>query len=188
MSFACILVVEDDPLMMRVLRRMLESRCQELIEAVDAPSAIARLCATDLPPVDMVLTDVGLPQGSGIDVAVAAAALRPPPVVIAMSGAATAADGLALGHAGVAGFLAKPFTRDDLIELVDGLAERNPVELEVVVRRVVGEWAMPEILDSVRRTMVFEALTRAQGNKAQAAQLLGISRQHLQNILSRGKV
>jgi DNA-binding NtrC family response regulator len=57
-----------------------------------------------------------------------------------------------------------------------------------VVRRVVGDWAMPGVLDAVRRAMVFEALARAHGNEAQAAQMLGISRQNLQNILSRGKV
>jgi transcriptional regulator with PAS, ATPase and Fis domain len=40
----------------------------------------------------------------------------------------------------------------------------------------------------VRRSMVFEALARSHGNKSQAAGLLGVSRQNLQKILSRGKV
>ena len=47
---------------------------------------------------------------------------------------------------------------------------------------------MREVLDAVRRSMVLEALARTNNNKAQAAALLGISRQHLQMILSRGQV
>jgi transcriptional regulator with PAS, ATPase and Fis domain len=46
---------------------------------------------------------------------------------------------------------------------------------------------MPDVLDAVRKSMVLEALARSGGNKAQAAQILGISRQHLQKILARGR-
>jgi DNA-binding NtrC family response regulator len=138
--------------------------------------------------VDLVITDIRLGAGSGVEVARAAASRHPAPPVIAISGYAEAGDGLALGKAGVAAFIAKPFTSEDILDVVEGLQAPRNFELDAVVRRVVGEWPMPDVLDAVRRSMVFEALARSQGNKAQAALLLGISRQHLQNILSRGTV
>lgn len=185
MAFRKILVVEDEPLMRASLVRMLASLQVEIIAV--GTVAEARRALTD-GGVDLVITDVSLADGeSGVEVARAAAGLRPAPPVIAVSGYAEASDGLALGKAGVAAFLAKPFTPTELLELVEGLSAPSPLEIDVVVRRVVGDWALPDVLDAVRRSMVFEALARTHGNKAQAAGLLGISRQRLQNILSRDK-
>lgn len=184
MAFRKILVVDDDPLVRTSLLRMLEGLTAERI----AVGTVAEAKVALETGVDLVITDVSLANGeSGVDVARAAAGMRPAPRVIAVSGYAEASDGLELGKAGVAAFLAKPFKPHELLEVVEGLEAPSPLELDVVVRRVVGDWALPDVLDAVRRSMVFEALSRTHGNKAQAASLLGISRQRLQNILSRDK-
>lgn len=184
MGFHKILIVDDEPLLRTTIRRILAPLGAALVEAGTVEEALELLRSG----IDLVITDVKLGQGSGVDVARAAASMHPAPPVIAVSGGAEAADGLALGKAGVASFVAKPFSAQDLLEVVEGLQAPKPFELDAVVRRIVGDWAMPEVLDAVRRAMVFEALARTHGNKAQAAQMLGISRQNLQNILSRGQV
>jgi DNA-binding NtrC family response regulator len=184
MGFSRILVVDDEPVILRSVSRVIDGSGPTVVTAGTVEEAIAAL----EDGVDLVITDLRLGERSGVEVAQAAAARHPAPIVIAMSGGADAADGLALGKAGVAAFLAKPFSPEDLLDLLAGLQTPGPQELDAVVRRVVGDWPMPDVLDSVRRSMVFEALARTQGNKAHAAQLLGISRQNLQHILSRGKV
>ncbi len=184
MAFSRILIVDDEPLLRAMMRRILGKTGATIIEVSTVADALAELQAG----VDLVITDVKLGRESGVDVARAAASQHPAPPVIAVSGFAEASDGLALGKAGVAAFVAKPFTPEDLLDVVEGMQAPRHFELDAVVRRVVGDWAMPDVLDAVRRSMVFEALARTHGNKAQAAQLLGISRQNLQNILSRGQV
>jgi len=184
MAFARILVVEDEPMLLALLGRILGRLGAEVILVETVEAGLAALETG----VDLVITDVHLGARSGVELARAAALRHPAPPVVAISGQALASDGLELGKAGVAAFVAKPFTQEDILEVVEGLQARRHVELDAVVRRAVGDWPMPDVIDSVRRSMVFEALARAQGNKAQAALLLGVSRQNLQNILSRGKV
>ena len=184
MAFARILVVDDEPLVLVTIERILSRLGAEVILVGTVEDALK---AMDL-GVDLIITDVKLGEGSGVEVARAAATRHPAPPVIAISGYAEGAVGLELGKAGVTAFVEKPFTAEDLLEVVEGLQAPKLFELDAVIRRVVGDWAMPDVLDAVRRSMVFEALARTRGNKAQAAVLLGISRQNLQNILSRGKV
>jgi DNA-binding NtrC family response regulator len=184
MTLSKVLVVDDEPTIRAAIRRILASVGIDIVEAGSLREGLALL----LNGFDLVITDVRLGDESGVDLARAAASQHPAPPVIAISGDAEAAERLELGKAGVAAFVEKPFTADDLLEVVEGLQAPRHFELDAVVRRVVGDWPMPEVLDAVRRSMVFEALARSRGNKARAAQLLGISRQNLQNILARGKV
>lgn len=178
-----ILVVDDEPAILKVLARILAS-----VGEVSCASTVEEGLAAIAEGVDLVITDVRLGTRSGVEIARAALAHHRAPPVIAMSGYAEASDGLELGRAGVAAFVAKPFAAEDMLDVVRGLQAPRPIELDAAVRRTVGAWPLPHVLDATRRIMVFEALARTQGNKVHAAQLLGISRQHLQKILSRGKV
>ncbi|MFO0668253.1 MAG: response regulator [Polyangiaceae bacterium] len=77
MAFRKILVVEDEPLMRASLVRMLTSLQVEIIAV--GTVAEARRALTD-GGVDLVITDVSLADGeSGVEVARAAAGLRPAP-------------------------------------------------------------------------------------------------------------
>lgn len=52
-----------------------------------------------------------------------------------------------------------------------------------LARSAVGRMGIRELEEMLRRTMIDEALRRASGNIQRAADLLGVSRQHLQHML-----
>jgi DNA-binding NtrC family response regulator len=120
---ARLLLVEDRD----SLRRMLESALSEEGHAVtavaDVPAARAALAAAGF---DLVLTDLMLPGGSGLDVVAATKAAAPaggagtPVVVLTAFGTVEAAvEAMKLG---AADFLEKPVEIDRLFRLVESLA------------------------------------------------------------------
>jgi diguanylate cyclase (GGDEF)-like protein/PAS domain S-box-containing protein len=116
-----ILVVDDDPAIRRMVRRMLEPRGFVVFEAHDGADALRQLAAHRA-PVDLVLTDVEMPELGGRSLAhavrISHGAERCPPPVLFMSGVPM--DGLLpLDLAGVgAPVLSKPFSTEQLLERV----------------------------------------------------------------------
>lgn len=141
------MVVEDDPLLRRALVRGLRARGIDALEAENVVGAERLLrCEPDL-----VLTDVKLPDGSGHDVARRAAALCPPPLVVAMSAEATPAEAFRLAELSVRMYMAKPFTVDELEErLAETLAED--------AAHSSSEW--PQAIPEPMRGMVARQLRR----------------------------
>lgn len=115
--FARALVLEDDDPLRRTLARLLRSWNTEVVEAKTVAEA-TRLLATHRP--ELVITDVRLPDGTGAALAEAAAGCSPRPLVVAMSGLASAGEAFALAQCGVRIYLTKPFAPQ---ELVHGIAE-----------------------------------------------------------------
>jgi two-component system cell cycle sensor histidine kinase/response regulator CckA len=120
-----VLLVEDQSSLRRVVREVLEEYGYAVIEAAD-PAAAMRVATTHAGPIDVLLTDVLLPNGSGPDLAERFAALRPGAAVLFVSGYAD--DALLTRVRGAsAAFLAKPFTPDALAkklrETLDARAE-----------------------------------------------------------------
>jgi DNA-binding NtrC family response regulator len=66
----------------------------------------------------LVLCDLMLPDGSGMDVLRAARAARPDLPVVLMTGYATAEHAAAAEEAGAAWFVAKPFEAAELLDVV----------------------------------------------------------------------
>ncbi len=79
-----VLVVEDEPVVRRLVIDMLEERGYRLLEAEDGPSALAILQSDQT--VDLLLTDVGLPGLNGRQLADAARVLRPDINILFMTG------------------------------------------------------------------------------------------------------
>jgi CheY-like chemotaxis protein/phosphoribosyl 1,2-cyclic phosphodiesterase len=107
---ATVLVVDDDPEVVKVVALILEPEGFRVVSAADGPSGLARARA-ERP--DLVLLDVSLPGASGLDVCRALRAaddphLRTVPVVM-VSGFSAAQDTAAGFAAGATDFLAKPF-------------------------------------------------------------------------------
>ncbi len=127
---ARILLVEDDAAN-RALVRAIVSRGAEpelrgacLVEANDLAQARAALAGG---PVDVLLLDMGLPDGNGMELAAELRNSRRgrPPAVVAVTGDASAQQADAAIAAGCQAVLAKPYTAADLRALLASLLRRG---------------------------------------------------------------
>ncbi len=108
-----ILLVEDEEGVRALARRILAAQGYAVLEA-DGPRGALELLERLEQPIDLLLTDVVMPEMDGSELATRAAALRPATRVLFMSGYtddAIASRGLI---AGGGRFLQKPFTPDVL--------------------------------------------------------------------------
>jgi signal transduction histidine kinase/predicted hydrocarbon binding protein len=116
-----ILVVEDQPSLRRVVREVLEELGYRVIDAGDVDSAMAAVAA-HAGRIDLLLSDVLLPNGSGPDLAERVVASRPDVRVLFMSGYADDAV-LQRVHGREVALLPKPFTPAALAKRVRGVLD-----------------------------------------------------------------
>lgn len=120
-----VLVVDDNDLN-RTLVRTIVARSLPSAGApvllVEAGSLAAAREALTSHPVELVLLDLTLPDGHGLDLAREVAAGRFPsrPVVVAVTADDVADQRRAAAHAGCDDFLAKPFRPHQLVDLLAG--------------------------------------------------------------------
>jgi DNA-binding NarL/FixJ family response regulator len=114
---ATVLIVDDHPTFRKFARRLLEQVGFVVVgEAADSCGAIAAM--RELRP-EVVLLDVLLPDGSGLDVAVELAGAEPPPAVVLTSSRSAGDLGVALREAPALGFIPKAaFSGPAFAELV----------------------------------------------------------------------
>jgi signal transduction histidine kinase len=113
-----LLLVEDDAATARVLARLLALRGTEVSTAASLAAARA---AAESACFDLVVSDLGLPDGNGLDLGRWLAARGGPPA-IALSGYGAEADVLESRAAGFAAHLTKPVTFATLESAILGLA------------------------------------------------------------------
>jgi PAS domain S-box-containing protein len=108
-----ILLVEDDAVVRELVQRTLGIYGYKVLQAANGPEALS-ICQSNDEPIDLMLTDVVMPQMSGRELAEAVAKCRPEIKVLYMSGY----SGEAVVRGGMLGqdmpFLQKPFTPDAL--------------------------------------------------------------------------
>lgn len=173
------LVVEDNPALLKTLERALASR-GHLVRACDTVAAACSILEEFRP--ELLILNVELPDGDAFDVLREAAELPAAPVVIAMSGVAGPSESFRLAQLGVRNYLTKPL-RLETLEFAINEALQSAPDLTPHVRAQVGHVPVRELERHVRRTMVDEALARADGSRRGAARLLFVSRQLLQHML-----
>jgi two-component system, cell cycle sensor histidine kinase and response regulator CckA len=117
-----VLVVDDDAAVRGAVCRMLRASGYAVLEAAHGAEAWAIL-DEERPPVDLVLTDVCMPQMGGPALAARVAAARPVLPVLFMTGSADSLAELAAAAgrpvaALCRAVLRKPFTPDELLRAV----------------------------------------------------------------------
>ena len=123
-----LLVVEDRESLRRMLVRALSGEGYLVEAAKDLSEARAIFAAGAR--IDLVLSDLMLPDGSGLDVLVLARAQTPPPPVIVLTGFGSVGAAVAAMKLGAADFLEKPVDLERLLGRVAALVaeeERAPV-------------------------------------------------------------
>ena len=106
------LVVEDDPPLRRLLGAELRERGYAVTDVAGAAEARA---AIDRRPFDLVLTDLALAHGSGLDVLAHARQEQPGVPVILLSGRGTIDDAVRAMKLGAFDFLQKPLESERLV-------------------------------------------------------------------------
>jgi DNA-binding response OmpR family regulator len=112
-----ILVVDDEHDLAATCERLLHRRGWNVVTAGSREAALTALARTPRPV--LAIVDRQLPDGDGLDVLRAALAIATPVIIVTGYGSA-ATRRLALDE-GAAGFLAKPFSSHELLELVRGI-------------------------------------------------------------------
>jgi PAS domain S-box-containing protein len=123
-SPATVLVVEDDDGVRRAAARSLRRAGYGVLTASSGPEAL-RLAAEHGGPIDLLLSDVGLPGMDGPELAERLAAQRPGLRVAFVSGYAEEA-GRAAARGGGGAILAKPYAPEDLVAWVAAMVGTAP--------------------------------------------------------------
>jgi two-component system response regulator RegA len=171
-----VLIVDDDVHLRTALRHAFLTEGYVVREAGSLREALDALAAA-VP--DLVICDVRLLDGLGVDIVRAATALSPLPLVIAISGKASALEAFQVAEAGARAYLEKPISFRTLLEEIERLRSSAP-PLDPVLRAQVGHVDLKELGEDVRTELVSEAMARAEGNVTQAAKLLRVTRQAVQ--------
>jgi len=127
---ADILIVEDKESLRTMLRQTLASRGYDVEEAADAYEARRRLATQRYL---VVLTDLRLPAGSGIDVLRAAKEADAEAAVVVMTAFGTVEEAVRAMKEGASDFLTKPVDTDHLLLLLDRAVEKRRLLTELVL-------------------------------------------------------
>src|ERR671932_1252407 len=150
-----ILLVEDKDSLRRVLCLTLENAGYSVTESADARAAIQEIARA---PHRLVLTDLRMPHGSGLDVLRAARASDPEVPVVVMTAYGSIDEAVQAMKDGAHDFLQKPVDSNHLILLVESALEQARLRTENVLLR--EEWSrrygFPRIIgesDAIKRAV-----------------------------------
>lgn len=150
-----ILLVEDKESLRRVLRLTLERAGYSVAEAADARAAMMEIARA---PYRLILTDLRMPHGSGLDVLRAARAADPDVPVVLMTAYGSIDEAVAAMKDGAHDFLQKPVDSNHLLLIVERALEQMRLRTENILLR--EEWSrrygFPRIIgesEAIRRTV-----------------------------------
>ena len=179
-----LLVIEDDPRLSRLLKRLLEDDRHVVELATDGQSGLE--IAEDAPGIECIILDIGLPDISGLEVARRIRAMGSDVQILILTARDTVGDRVTGLDAGADDYLVKPFAFEELSARLRALGRRGisadghrrtqprlevgSIALDETARRVtVGE--QPVNL-SPREFSLLECLLRHPGQTLSRDQLL----------------
>lgn len=174
-----ILVVEDEPDIRNVLRALLETEHYRVVEAETAQRA--QIEARAHKP-DLLLVDLGLPDGNGLEVIRSVRQWSPMPIVV-LSARAMEEQKIAALDAGADDYVTKPFSAPELLARVRAAMRRNAqgtehtsslrvgtIEVDLARREVRG--GRPELRLTPLEYRVLECLVRHLGSIVRQDQII----------------
>jgi two-component system KDP operon response regulator KdpE len=132
-----VLVVDDEPQILRALRINLHARQYDVVTAGTGRGALA--AASDAHP-DLVVLDLGLPDMDGVDVIRSLRKWTEVPIVI-LSGRMNSAAKVDALDAGADDYVTKPFSVEELLARIRAVTRRT-TEPELVEPVQLGRWTV----------------------------------------------
>lgn len=119
-----VVVVDDHAMFRSGVRHDIGARVQIVGEGEDVPTAVAAILAATP---DVVLLDVHLPGGGGVEVLKQVLAVEPEIRFLALSVSDAAEDVIGVIRAGARGYVTKSISADELVEAIGRVAEGDAV-------------------------------------------------------------
>jgi two-component system, OmpR family, response regulator len=177
-----LLVVEDDPRLSRVLKRLLEEDRHVVEVANDGETGLE--IAEDAPGLEAVILDIGLPDMSGLEVARRLRQKGSGLAILMLTARDTVGDRVSGLDSGADDYLVKPFAYEELAARLRALARRSssgprralpkltvgPITLDETARRVMAGGRAIDL--SPREFSLLECLLRHPGQTLTRDQLL----------------
>ncbi|MFI5199694.1 MAG: response regulator transcription factor, partial [Candidatus Limnocylindrales bacterium] len=177
-----LLVIEDEPRLRRLLRRLLEEDRHVVEVAEDGLSGIEMAIGTS--GLDIVILDIGLPDISGLDVARRIRQAQIDVGILMLTARDSVGDRVGGLDAGADDYLVKPFAFEELSARLRALSRRGaavsrraqprlkagPIELDEVNRDVLVAGSRVDL--SPREFSLLECLLRHAGQTLSRDQLL----------------
>jgi two-component system KDP operon response regulator KdpE len=116
-----ILIVDDEPQLVRALRINLQARHYEITAAPDGAGALREAKASRP---DLIVLDLGLPDLDGVEVIQQLRTWTQVPIVV-LSGRATSNDKVRALDAGADDYVTKPFSLDELLARIRAVTRRR---------------------------------------------------------------
>ena len=135
---ARILVVDDEPQILRVLRRGLESHGFEVVAATDVASALQIFRSM---PIHLVITDLRMPDADGVQLCREIRSSSPVPIIVLSVKGEERTKVEAL-DAGADDYITKPFGMDELLARTRALQRRSVVPVGTQQRLEVGDFVV----------------------------------------------
>ena len=176
-----VLLIDDDASLRRVTEYSLQSAGFHVLSAVDGKEGLAAFL-TEHPQV--VITDIQMPGMSGHEVLQQIKAERPQTLVIVITAFSSVEKAVEAMKQGAYDYLAKPFSRDELVLMVDkafnllGLQEENrrlkdELDHQIDFDHMVGiSDVMQEVFDVVRKVAPTEASVLITGESGTGKELI----------------
>jgi DNA-binding NtrC family response regulator len=155
-----ILIIDDEEIIRESCRRVLEP-AGYLVQAAKAGREGLQVLQTGA--VDLVLTDLKMPDIDGIEVLIQIKENWPDTEVIIMTGYGTVTTAVKAMKMGVFDYIEKPFSPDDLLALVAKAFSRQKLSSEDITRReiVPSHYELSNIIgDSQVMQKVFQLIAR----------------------------
>lgn len=124
-----ILVVDDDPVILEVVVRILKNQGHEVISAPDGASGIRALENNDF---DLVLTDLLMPDIDGMDILNHSIHKTPTPLCIILTGYGTIKSSVEAIKKGAFDYITKPITGNELMIVIEKALKFKSLEEENV--------------------------------------------------------
>jgi CheY-like chemotaxis protein len=121
-----VLVVEDNPVYLKLVRMLLTTEKYEVVSAIDQASALEALQERS---VDLILMDIVLPDGDGIELAsqITSQSLAPGASILVLSGDLQPGDSERARLAGCQHCMRKPASTRELVNLIRGfVVQQSP--------------------------------------------------------------
>jgi DNA-binding NtrC family response regulator len=122
-----VLIVEDKASMARMLRQLFASKGYEVTVATDGPEALATIQDADF---HLVITDLKMPHGDGMQVLQAVKAKAPTTIVLMMTAFGTIENAVEAMRLGAFDYLLKPFSIAEIELKVEKALEQQRLQAE----------------------------------------------------------